>query len=124
MFKWEFCLIMFEWEAVLFLAFELNVSGRGNVVGGHPVVMVMQEDFFMDLFFFGGGCLGKVTGSKLELVVVKVVVWVVWANFGLLLEVVIWEMVVRVTREVLQWVIEKVLVWVVKGLVRGIVERG
>ena len=89
MFKWEFCLIMFEWEAVLFVAFELNVPGRGNVVGGHPFGMVMQEDFFMEVFFFDGGCLWKVTGSKMELVVVKVVVWVVWANFGVLLEVVI-----------------------------------
>ena len=39
--------------------------------------MVMQEDFFMELFFFDGGCLGKVNGSKMELVVVKMVVWVV-----------------------------------------------
>ena len=38
----------------------------------------------MEFFFFDGGCLGKVTGSKVE-----VVLWVVSVNFGVLLEVVI-----------------------------------
>ena len=31
----------------------------------------------MELFFFDGGCLGKVTDPKMEVVVVKVVAWVV-----------------------------------------------
>ena len=43
----------------------------------------------MEFFFFDGGCLGKVTGSKVEVVGVEVVLWVVSVNFGVLLEVVI-----------------------------------
>ena len=43
----------------------------------------------MEFFFFDGGCLGKVTGSKVEVVEVEVVLWVVSVNFGVLLEVVI-----------------------------------
>ena len=43
----------------------------------------------MELFFFDGGCLGKATGSKMEMVVVEVVVWVVSANLKVLLVVVI-----------------------------------
>ena len=80
-------------------------------VGGRPFVMVMREDFFMELFFFDDGCLGKAPGSKMEVVVVEVVAWLVWVNFGVLLEVFMlvqlmvlgWvlEMVVSVTREVL-----------------------
>ena len=58
-------------------------------VGGHTFGMVMQEDFFMELFFFDDGCLGKMNGSKMEVVVLEVVVWVVGANLGVLLEVVI-----------------------------------
>ena len=46
-------------------------------VGGRPFGMVMRKDFFMELFFFGGGYLGKVIGSKMDVVVVQVVVWVV-----------------------------------------------
>ena len=43
----------------------------------------------MEFFFFDGGCLGKVTGSKMEVVEVKVVLWVVSVNFSVLFEVVI-----------------------------------
>ena len=46
-------------------------------VGGHPFGTVMREDFFMELFLFYGGCSGKVTGSKMEVVVVEIVVCVV-----------------------------------------------
>ena len=34
----------------------------------------MREDFFMELFFFDGGCMVDVTGSKMKVVVVEVVV--------------------------------------------------
>ena len=46
-------------------------------VGGRPFDMVMRKDFFMELFLFGGGCLGNVIGSKMDVVVIQVVVWVV-----------------------------------------------
>ena len=69
----------------------------------------------MEFFFFDSCCLGKVTGSKKEVVVVEMVVGmvgsVVLANLGVLMEVVIlvqlmirvctWEMVMEVTEEVL-----------------------
>ena len=78
--------------------------------GGCPFGIVMQADSLMEFFFFNGGCLGKMTGSKKEMVVVEMVVWmvgrVVLANLGVLIEVVIlvqlmvrgwtWEMVVGV----------------------------
>ena len=57
-------------------------------VGERPFGMVMREDFLMELFFFDDGCLGKVTGSKMKVVVVEVVAWLVWVNFEVLLEVV------------------------------------
>ena len=47
----------------------------------------------MELFFVDGGCLGKVTGSKMEVVGKKMVVVMVerlvLANLGVLLEVII-----------------------------------
>ena len=47
----------------------------------------------MELFFVDGGCLGKVTGSKMEVVGKKMVVGMVeglvLANLGVLLEVII-----------------------------------
>lgn len=53
----------------------------------------------MELFFLDGGCFKKVNGAKMEVVVVEmevvvvemvvsVIVRVVWANLGVLLEVV------------------------------------
>ena len=39
--------------------------------------IVMMSDFLMEFFLFGGGCLGKVTGSRMEVVLVKKVVEVV-----------------------------------------------
>ena len=99
-------------------------------IGGHTFSMVMQEDFFMEFFLFDGGCLWNVADPKMEVVVMDLVVWVVWANLGVLLEVVIlvqlmvwglvWEMVVRVLRKELQWMVEEVPVWVLEELVGGI----
>ena len=47
----------------------------------------------MELFFVDGGCLGKVTGSKMEVVGKKMAVMMVermvLANLGVLLEVII-----------------------------------
>ena len=64
-----------------------------SIVGEHHFGMVMRTDFLMKFFFFHGGSLGKVTGSKIEVVVVETVVGVVervvWANLQVLLEVVI-----------------------------------
>ena len=61
-------------------------------VGGHLFGMVLWADSLMEFFFFDGDCSGKVTGSKKEVVVVEMVVGVVervvWANLGVLLEVV------------------------------------
>ena len=61
--------------------------------GGHPFGIVMQVDSLMEFFFFDGGCLGKVTDSKKEVVVVDMVVGMVermvLANLGVLMEVVI-----------------------------------
>ena len=55
--------------------FESNVSGRENV-GGRFFCMVMWEDSLTEFFFFDGGCSGKVTGSKKEVVLVEMVVGV------------------------------------------------
>ena len=55
----------------------MSLEGKVSNVGGHPFVMVMREHLFVELFFFDGGCLGKVTDPKMEVVVVKVVAWVV-----------------------------------------------
>ena len=53
--------------------------------------MVMEADSLIEFFFFDGGCLEKVTGSKKEVVVVEMVVGiverVVLANLKVLLEV-------------------------------------
>ena len=46
-------------------------------IGGRPFGMVMRADFLMEFFFFDGGCLGKVTGSKMEVLVVEMVVGMV-----------------------------------------------
>ena len=42
----------------------MSLKGRISSVGGSLFSMVMQEDFFMELVFLDGNCLGKVTGSK------------------------------------------------------------
>ena len=81
----------------------------------------------MEFFFFNGGCLGKMTGSKKEVVVVEMIVWmvgrVVLANLGVLIEVVIlvqlmvrgwtWEMVVGVVVVVVIIVVVVIVVAVV-----------
>lgn len=46
-------------------------------VGGHPFGMVIQVDFLIKLFFLDGGHLGKVTGAKMDMVVISLVVGVV-----------------------------------------------
>ena len=46
-------------------------------VGGRPFGLVMREDFLMEFFFFDGSFVKKVTGSKMEVVVVEMVVGVV-----------------------------------------------
>ena len=48
-----------------------------SIVGEHHFGMVMRTGFLMKFFFFHGGSLGKVTGSKIEVVVVETVVGVV-----------------------------------------------
>ena len=62
-------------------------------VGGLPFDMMMQADCLMEFFLFGGSCLGKVTGSTKEVVVVQMVVGMVermvLTNLGVLLEVAI-----------------------------------
>ena len=40
---------------------------------GHPFGMVMWADFLIELFLLDGGCLGNVTGAKMEVVVVDMV---------------------------------------------------
>ena len=67
----------------------MSLEEKMSSVGGRSFGMVIWEDFFMGLYFLGGTCLGKVTASQKEVEVFKVVVWVVWANLGVLLEVVI-----------------------------------
>ena len=33
----------------------MSLEGKMSNVGGRPFVMVMREDFFMELFFYDGG---------------------------------------------------------------------
>ena len=62
-------------------------------VGGHLYGVVMRADSLMEFFLFDGSCLGKVTGSTKEVVLVEIVLGivesVVLADLGVLLEVVI-----------------------------------
>ena len=53
------------------------LDGKISNAGVRPFGMLMQADFPMEFFFFDGACLEKVTGSKMELVVVEMVVGVV-----------------------------------------------
>ena len=46
-------------------------------VGGRHFGMVVRLDFLMEFFFPDGGCVGKVTGSRMEVVVVDMVVGMV-----------------------------------------------
>ena len=55
----------------------MYLEGKMSIVGGRPFGLVMREDFLMEFFFFDGSCLGKVTGSKMEVAVVEMVVGVV-----------------------------------------------
>ena len=55
----------------------MSVEGKMSNVSGHSFGMVIQVDFLIKLFFLDGGHLGKVTGAKLEMVVIILVVGVV-----------------------------------------------
>ena len=61
-------------------------------VGGCPFGMVMQTNSLTEVFFSYGGCLGRVTGPRKEVVVVKMVVEMVWrevlTNLRVFMEVV------------------------------------
>lgn len=67
---------MFEWEVLLFVLFESNVSG---IWKGECLILVGSlwygdaGRFFYGAFLFDGGCLQKVTGSKMGVIVVEVV---------------------------------------------------
>ena len=93
-----------------------SLEGKMSNVGGHSFGgVVMWADSLMDFFLFDGSCLGEVTGSTKEVVVVEMVLMmvesVVLAGLGVLLEVLIflqlmvwgwkWEMVVGVMEGVL-----------------------
>ena len=55
----------------------MSLKGKISNVSGRPFCMVMLENYFMEHFFLDGTCLGKVTSSKNELVVVVLVVRVI-----------------------------------------------
>ena len=61
-------------------------------VGGSLFGMVMQANSLTEVFFSDGGCLGRVTGPRKEVVVVKMVVEMVWrevlTNLRVFMEVV------------------------------------
>ena len=94
---------------------QMSLEGKMSNAGGRPFGIVMRADSLTEFFFFDGGCLGKVAGSKKEVVMVEMVVEmvgrVVLANLGVLMEVFIlvqlmvrecmWEIVVRATEGVL-----------------------
>ena len=61
----------------LSLLSRMSLEGKISNVGGNPFGMVIRADSLMEFFFFDGGCLRKVTGSKKEVVVVEMVVRVV-----------------------------------------------
>ena len=52
----------------------MPLESKMSKVGWRPFGMMMWADILMEFFFFDGGCLGKVTGSKIEVVVVDILV--------------------------------------------------
>ena len=56
---------------------QMSLEGKLSNVGECPFGMVMQKYFFIELFFFDGRCLRKVTGSKIGVLTVEMVVWLV-----------------------------------------------
>ena len=56
---------------------QMSLEGKLSNVGDCPFGMVMQKDFFMELFFSDGRCLQKVPGSKMGVLTVDMVVWMV-----------------------------------------------
>ena len=93
----------------------MSLEGKMSNAGGRSFVMVMRENSLMDVLFFDGGCLGRKTGPRKDVVVVEMVVRMVGrkvlTNLGVLMEVLIlvllmvrgWtlEMVVGVTERLL-----------------------
>ena len=71
----------------------MSLEGKMSNAGGHCYGIMMQADYLMEFLLFDGGCLGKMTGLKNEVVVVELVVGVVrsmvLANLGVLMDVVI-----------------------------------
>ena len=68
---------------------QMSLEGKMSNVGGRFFGKVTQADSLMEFFSFDGICLGNVTGSTKELLVVEMVVGkverVVLANLGVLL---------------------------------------
>ena len=54
-----------------------SLEGKISNVGEFPFGIAMRADFLNQFFFFDGGSLGKMTGSKKELVKVEIIVEVV-----------------------------------------------
>ena len=52
----------------------MSLEGKMSNVGGRPFGMVMWANSLMEVLFFDGGCLGRVTGPSKEVVVVEMVV--------------------------------------------------
>ena len=60
----------------------MSPEGKMSNDGGRPFGMVRRTDFLIDLFFFDGDHLGKVTGAKMEAAVVEMVVGGGWGGGG------------------------------------------
>ena len=102
---WWYLILMFQNRQVIVTSLAVVGiwgGGCGGGGGGCPPESQLLEFLqrpgedgcgLKEFFIFDGGCLGKVTGSKKEVVVVKMVVGVVerlvWARLGVLLEVII-----------------------------------
>ena len=52
----------------------MSLESKMSKIGGRPFGMVMRVDFLMEFFFFDDSCLGKVAGSKMEVVVIEILV--------------------------------------------------
>ena len=63
------CRLYFLWSLS-----RTSLESKMSKVGGHPFGMVMWADFLMEFFFFDCRCLGKVIGSKMQVVVDMLVV--------------------------------------------------
>ena len=61
---------------------QMSLEGKMSNVGGHPFGMVMPASSLIEVFFLDGGCLGRVTGPRKEVVVVEMVVEMVGKGFN------------------------------------------